>query len=186
MFPAPYRSFEFQIFVSQYSASDDDLMQKENQAMCTHDDTRETAATGGDRVGVAHDASLINTVGVISEWHAEPSAKAGGRLKVVALVLYRGRVYPPDVSMAAESYTEAGDDGERILYAPAISVPEGVGATLWSSSEQVRIAGMPTTVDLASRFVPYAQCPSQVQVMLLSHANRMFERLMHDMGRLDG
>jgi hypothetical protein len=98
MFPAPYRSFEFQIFVSQYSASDDDLMQRANQAMCTHDDTRETAVTGGDRVGVAHDASLINTVGVISEWHAEPSAKAGGRpIATMSGAMTSSRIAPPMV-----------------------------------------------------------------------------------------
>lgn len=89
---------------------------------------------------------------------------------------------------AAEIVAEPGGDDERVVYTPAIMMPDGVGATIWSSSE----AGCPAdaksmaAAHLASRFVPYAQCPSHVQAMLVAHANRMLARLMDDVQRLGG
>jgi hypothetical protein len=35
-------------------------------------------------------------------------------------------------------------------------------------------------VDLAPRFMPYAQCPALVRAMLISHAGRMLESFMQD------
>lgn len=91
---------------------------------------------------------------------------------------------PPSV----ESPAEAGGDDERVVYAPAIMIPDGVGATVWSSSEWdcPGQGGTTAAAHLASRFVPYAQCPSHVQAMLVAHANRMLVRLMDDVQRLGG
>lgn len=98
-------------------------------------------------------------------------------------ILYRDN--SPRLAAADGSTAVSGDD-ERVLYAPAIMMPDGVGATVWSSNEPACWGGSTTAAaQLASRFVPYAQCPSHVQAMLVAHANRMLERLMDDVQRID-
>jgi hypothetical protein len=87
---------------------------------------------------------------------------------------------------ASGGCAEATEDDERVLYAPAIMMPDGVGATVWSSSEPACFDGATAAADLASRFVPYRKCPAHVQAMLVSHANRMLARLMDDVRELGG
>ncbi len=91
-----------------------------------------------------------------------------------------------DATTVSGGCAEATEDDERVLYAPAIMMPDGVGATVWTSSERACFDGATAASDLASRFVPYRKCPAHVQAMLVAHANRMLERLMDDVQQLGG
>jgi hypothetical protein len=91
-----------------------------------------------------------------------------------------------DATTVSGGCAEATVDDERVLYAPAIMMPEGVGATVWSSNDRACCEGATAAADLASRFVPYRKCPAHVQAMLVAHANRMLERLMDDVRELGG
>ena len=104
---------------------------------------------------------------------------------IVGPISYHNHSPVPDATTASGGCAEAADDDERVLYAPAIMMPEGVGATVWSSSERACFdRGTTAAVGLASRFVPYRKCPAHVQAMLVAHANRMLERLMDDVQHL--
>lgn len=71
---------------------------------------------------------------------------------------------------------------EFLIFQAAIILPGGVGALTWGSTEYHEHTSRPygQPVDLAPRFMPYAQCPALVRAMLISHAGRMLESLMQD------
>ncbi len=101
-------------------------------------------------------------------------------------IFYHDHSSLSDATTVSGGCAEATEDDERVLYAPAIMMPDGVGATVWSSSERACCDGATAAADLASRFVPYRKCPAHVQAMLVAHANRMLERLMDDVRQLGG
>ena len=73
-------------------------------------------------------------------------------------------------------------DDSFIVYQAAIIQPGGVGAVIWDANEYHEHANRPfgEPVNLAPRFVPYAKCPTLVRALLVSHAGRMLDSLMHD------
>lgn len=71
---------------------------------------------------------------------------------------------------------------EHVLYAAALVMPGGIGATRWGSDEYAeRFYESPhESPSLSERFVPYGQCPPVVRALIHRHASRLVSSLLRD------
>ena len=75
-----------------------------------------------------------------------------------------------------------GQTDDYCIYQAVVVVPGGVGAALWNSGEFDEYMNRPygEPIDLAPRFVEFAQCPPVVKALLVTHASQMVSSLMAD------
>lgn len=85
---------------------------------------------------------------------------------------------PPVFSRAA-SNSPAFDDG-RLVYAAALTMPGGLGSTLWAADEHSERYGESgrEPPQLRERFIEYAKCPPIVRAMLPAHAPKLIVELL--------
>jgi hypothetical protein len=83
-------------------------------------------------------------------------------------------------------YRVAGISGaycdDRVLYAAALVMPGGVGATCWTSADyENRFWDSPQVQpSLRERFLAYPKCPSVVRALLPRHAGVLVTSLLRD------
>jgi hypothetical protein len=85
----------------------------------------------------------------------------------------------PLVFARAAGSSRAFDDS-RIVYAAALVVPGGLGATLWDADEHATRYGDSNIEPphLRPRFVPFERCPPIVRALLPAHAPQLIAKLL--------
>jgi len=80
----------------------------------------------------------------------------------------------PPVFSPAASNSPAFDD-ERLVYAAALTMPRGLGATLWTADEHAGRYGElgREPPQLRERFIEYTKCPPIVRAMPPAHAPKL-------------
>jgi len=79
------------------------------------------------------------------------------------------QVEGPTIYVRPAGVSSARDDS-FIIYQAAIVMPGGIGAAIWDASEHTEYVNAPygEPIDLAPRFVPFANCPAIIKAMLVS------------------
>ena len=108
---------------------------------------------------------------VVNEQLAELAAMGVSDLQVEGPAIYSR---PQGLSI--------GKTDDHCIYQAVVVMPGGVGAALWNSTEFDEYVNRPygEPIDLAPRFVEFAQCPPVVKALLVTHATHMVTSLMAD------
>ena len=70
---------------------------------------------------------------------------------------------------------------ERIVYAAALVMPGGIGASRWGGDEYAeRFHESPYEPAIGHRFVPFDECPPVVRALIARHASRLVAALLRD------
>jgi hypothetical protein len=68
---------------------------------------------------------------------------------------------------------------ERIVYAAALVMPGGIGASRWGGDEYAeRFHESPYAPAIGHRFVPFDECPPVVRALIASHVSRLIGALL--------
>jgi hypothetical protein len=103
------------------------------------------------------------------------------RLAVLAAVgCVEIKIDGPAVFSRTAGMSGAATD-ERIVYAAALVMPGGIGASRWGGDEYAeRFPESPNEQAIGYRFVPFDDCPPVVRALIFRHASRLVGALLRD------